>query len=636
MCKYYFLIACIFQIIHSHESAAQCSTTIIPVHVSCFNACNGSATANPSGQAPFSYSWNTVPVQTTQTATGLCAGSYTVTVTDNNSCVATASVTITQPSQLNCGLTMVPENPSCNGSLTAVVAGGTPAYSYLWSPGGQTTSTATGLCAGSYTVTITDANGCTTQCSGTVTTALQVTANCNAASCFGANDGSAMANTTGGSPPYTYAWSPVGQTTQTATGLSAGCYTVFVTDAIGNNASASCCVTQPPAININPSTMNVSCFGACNGAVNTSVTGGCGGPYTYLWMPGNFTTASLSNLCAGTYTLTVTDACACTTNTMITITEPPQLTANASCTPASCFGATDGTVSASVTGGVGPYTYSWSPGGQTSASVSGLAAGCHIVFVTDANGCAVNNSCCITQPAQLNANMSCTNTTCFGAADGSASVSASGGTLPYSYFWSPSGQTNATATGIGASCYTVTVTDASGCTVSGSCCVAEPPQLTVNVTTTPASCSSCCDGSSGASASGGSPAYTYLWTPGNITSPSLTGQCTGTYTVCVTDANGCTVCDTAVINFTVGMSEIQEDAILISPNPTPGKIRIQAGFIPEAGTFIEIYNRLGELVYKSPLDEIESEIDLSHQPKGIYFVNLTGSQIIAGKKILIQ
>ena len=240
---------------------ACCNSTAVGTNPTCNGGTNGSATVTPTGTAPFTYSWNTIPVQTTQTATGLGAGTYTVTVTDNNGCQSTATVTLTNPPAMTAPITST--NVTCNGgnngSATVNPTGSTGPYTYLWS-NGQTTQTATGLIAGTYTVTVTSAVGCTVTNTVTITqpTPITVTTTTVSATCSLLN-GSATANPSGGVGPYTYSWNTIPvQTTQTATGLGAGTYTVTVTGAGGCTATATATVSTTGSISATATGTNVS------------------------------------------------------------------------------------------------------------------------------------------------------------------------------------------------------------------------------------------------------------------------------------------------------------------------------------------------------------------------------------------
>ena len=442
-------------------------------NVSCNGGSNGSATVGVVGGTPgYTYSW-APSGGTAATASGLSAGTYTVTVTDANSCTSTQSFTITQPTALVASAssqTNVSCNGGSNGSATVTATGGAGGYTYSWAPSGGTAATATGLAAGTYTVTVTDANSCVTTQSFTITqpTALIASASSQTnVACNGSASGSATVAVTGGTGSYTYLWAPSGGTAATATGLVAGSYTVTVTDANGCMATQSFTITQPTVLVASASAQtNVSCNGGSNGSATVAVTGGAGG-YTYSWLPTGGTAATATGLAAGTYTVTVTDANGCTASQSFTITQPTVLDGTTFKTDVSCNGGSNGTATVSITGGTGPYTYSWLPSGGTNATATGLVAGTYSVTVTDSNGCQITRTVVVAEPTVLAvASTSQTDVSCVGSSDGQAAVVISGGTAPYTYSWSPTGGTAATASGLIAGTYTVTVIDANGCSLN--------------------------------------------------------------------------------------------------------------------------------------------------------------------------
>jgi len=266
-------------------------------------------------------------------------------------------VTITEPAAALTGSVAVDMNANCStgqdGSLTITASGGTAAYTYLWS-NGATTATAAGLAAGGYSVTVTDANGCTLVRAGQITDPSGLTATITASTdvvCNGDANGTATVTVAGGTTAYTYAWSAGGSTSATATGLSGGTVSVTVTDMNNCTAFASIDIQEPDAVvaTITSST-NVSCNGGTDGTASVAPTGGRA-PYTYAWGAGTSPTAATNTgLAAATYTVTVTDANSCTATAMVTITEPGDLTASAVQTTAvSCNGESTG--SATVTPG---------------------------------------------------------------------------------------------------------------------------------------------------------------------------------------------------------------------------------------------------------------------------------------------
>ncbi|MDX2001005.1 MAG: choice-of-anchor V domain-containing protein [Chitinophagales bacterium] len=276
-------------------------------------------------------------------------------------------------------------NAGTNGSVNISPSGGAGPYTFLWS-NNETTEDISGLSAGTYSVVATDANGCTGSASFTVTepTALSLNANVNNVSCNGLCDGSITWSASGGNPPYTY--SPSGAN---LSNLCASNYSVTVTDANGCSISASRTITQPTAVIINLlSFSDVSCAGACDGSFTWSAVGGSP-PYTYNGT-GGLTGTNWNNLCAGSYTLTVTDDNGCSVIAPQSIAEPDTLSITVTPTNTSC-GACDGTGSATIQGGTPPYNYLWS-NGATGQSIAGLCAGSYGGTVIDANGCSASTT----------------------------------------------------------------------------------------------------------------------------------------------------------------------------------------------------------------------------------------------------
>ncbi|MHA3790013.1 Ig-like domain-containing protein, partial [Flavobacterium hauense] len=274
--------------------------------------------------------------------------------------------------------------------------------------------------------------------------------------CNGGDNATATVSVTGGVGDYTYSWSPSGGTAATASGLTAGNYTVTVTDENGCEAEETFTITQPDALSITPSQTNVTCNGGDNATATVAVTGGTG-DYVYLWSPTGGTAATASGLSAGEYTVTVTDENDCEAIQSFTITQPDAISITPTQENVSCNGISNGSATVAVSGGTGEYTYLWSPTGGTAATASGLLAGEYTVTVTDENDCEAIQSFTITQPDAISITPTQENVSCNGISNGSATVAVSGGTGEYTYLWSPTGGTAATASGLLAGEYTVTV-----------------------------------------------------------------------------------------------------------------------------------------------------------------------------------
>jgi len=697
------------------------------VNGTCNGGTTGSATATASnGTSPFTYLWSNS--ETLQTATGLAAGTYTVTATDANGCTITTTATINQPTPLVVSVNNT--NVSCNGgntgTATVAASGSNPPYTYLWS-NAQTGATATGLAAGTFQVTVTDASNCTATGSATVTEPQPITVSMSEtdASCAGHTDGSATANPSGGTPAYSFSWNttPV-QNGLTANNITIGNYSVTVTDASNCTVTGSISVGSLTALSVNiTSSVNELCAGGNNGSASANATGGSG-TFTYAWSSTPVqTTQNATGLTAGTYTVTATDAgcvrsgielvsngdfsagntgfsssytyqnpnsvegqywvapgsqvngwnggmnsngdhttgsgnlmivngagtpnsnvwcqtitvlpnttylfstwvsslnnsnpallqfsingvnlgsifnapatwgswiqfftswssgastsasicvvnqnttlsgndfglddisfqqciAGCSVTTTTTITEPAPLTLHIDTTNVSCNGGSNGTATATVTGGTAPYSYQWS-NGQTSAVATNLASGAYSVAVTDFNNCTITLPCTINQPTPLTASDTNTPVSCNGGNNGTATVTPSGGTTPYTYSWT-NGETVPTDTNLIAGSYTVTVTDFNTCTITASTTVTEPTALSVSTTFTNAVCFGSSDGTASATATGGVPGYTFLWSDGQTVS-NATGLAAGNYIVTVTDMNSCTATTPTVISQPPGL-----------------------------------------------------------------------------------
>ncbi|HTB07144.1 MAG TPA: PKD domain-containing protein, partial [Bacteroidia bacterium] len=499
------------------------------------------------GTGPYTYSWTTAPVQTTATATNLSAGTYNVTATDATGCTTVATVTITQPTQIRDSI-VSSSNLKCYnvnvGSATVGVTGGTGPYTYSWnSVPVQTTVTATNLSAGTYTVTVTDANLCTNTAIVTITqpTAVQVTAAGFPATCFGSCDGQVAVIPSGGTTPYTYLWAPSGSTNASQPNMCAGTDSIYVTDANGCKHDTAVTVTQPTAISLTKASATAFCNQA-DGSASVTATGGTPG-YTYLWSTGAVTT-NITNVKPGTYCVTVTDANKCTDSICVVVPNTTGETASITgTTNVTCNGGADGTATGGATGGTAPYTYSWSTvPPQLTQTATGLSAGTYTLIITDATGCQASAVATITEPALVITIASGPQTICIGQS-ATMTVSATGGTAPYTFTWNPPGAltgANATMTPTVTTTYTITTTDANGCTGAPVTIVitVNPP---LNVVAGPTR--AMCPGGSAtlnAVATGGDGTYTYTWTPGgmNGASVNVSPVVTAVYTVTVNDGCG--------------------------------------------------------------------------------------------------
>ncbi|MCB0397491.1 MAG: gliding motility-associated C-terminal domain-containing protein [Flavobacteriales bacterium] len=449
-----------------HDPPSLVTSTIPPT---CDGLCDGTGTVTSTGNGPFTYQWDDANSQNTSSATGLCVGTYHVTVTDSFGCTDSTSVTLTSPPAMTLTTDSTDQScfGTCDGATTVTASGGSSPYQYQWNDGSsQATATATGLCSGSYDVTVTDANGCTAITSVSVNEPLRITSSMDSTDTdCGSATGTGTVTASGGTGNFTYVWSdPSSQTTATATGLGIGTYTVTIMDANGCIATDEVSIKELGGFPVTITKTDVVCNGACDGTATVTPDGG-NPPHTFLWSTGtgNQTTQTATGLCPGTYNVTVTDASGCSGSGTVTITEPPLLHITETHTPVSCNGMNDGSIDISISGGSPPVSVMWDQG-STSEDLSNLGAGTYCVTITDANGCTDSLCVLITEPAAILLDTSTIKTSC-NICNGSATVSVTGGgTTPFSYMWDDgNSQTSATATGLCAGNYNVTVTDGSGC-----------------------------------------------------------------------------------------------------------------------------------------------------------------------------
>ena len=536
--------------------------------VSCNGATDGTISVDSvNGGTPlYTYSIDGGAFGSSTFFPNLAGGVHTIIAQDASGCNQVANITISEPNPYSIALTTnvsyngfdVACTGDCNGSIHVTSTNGVPSYLYSLNGGAsQASSNFNGQCANNLlVVSATDANGCTAQDSILLIEPPILTLQMDSVmeNC-GAGDGQAIALVGGGVTPYFYLWTD-GQTTSTATNLSTGTYTVIVTDT--NGCSITDAVFVPGTdMTLSSSTTDVSCYGGNDGTAAVAVTGSFASPLTFQWDDSNFqTTATATGLAAGTYVVIVTDANGCSTNDTVNVTEPAivnlELDSANSLFMVPCFGDSLGVASFSATGGAGPGTY-WfyidAANPQNDSTFYGLPAGSYIIFVNDVNGCTDSIAVQILEPAEITFTLSSTDVLCNSGSSGTAEVATiSGGTLPYSYAWS-TGATTDSIGGLFAGTYWVTVTDGNGCTIypPDTIVIGEPTLLTTSISSTSSMCGgTVANGTAGVVASGGIPNYSYLWNTG-ATTTNISLLVAGTYTVIVTDDNGCMAYDTTIV-----------------------------------------------------------------------------------------
>ena len=336
------------------------------------------------------------------------------------------------------------------------------------------------------------------------------------------------------------------------------------------------CSTSPcTSLTITSSNVsNVSCFGGNNGAITVLATGGIA-PYTYTWIPNIGNGASVNNLTAGSYSVSVLDVNNCPGSLTVNITQPASAMTVSTSSVSTLCGTSNGSVSAVVSGGTSPYGYAWTPGNANTASVSNLAAGVYSLVVTDANGCTSNGTATVSNSNGPTVTCVVSNISCFGGTNGAAMAQVSGGTAPYSYAWTPSGGTNATASNLSAGTYAVQVTDNTGCIGTAGVTITEPTQIILTETIIPSSCTND-NGSISVVVTGGTGPYTYTWSPSGQTGTSISNLGPGsTPSLAVSDAQDCATSESYLIN---GTGTINVTATPISTTILDGQSVIMNAF----------------------------------------------------------
>ncbi len=607
--------------------------------VLCFGESTGSLSIIPQGgTGPYNFLWNTVPPQTGPEIIDVPAGIYTVTITDVNGCIGFAEAEITEPDDPLTGSVSVTP-PTCNGfsdgTAEANVTGGTPPYTYQWSSNPtNNTPNETGIAAGSYNLTVTDDNGCTLVIPFNISQPATINiavVSISDADCFGAETGSVTVNATGGTSPFTYSWDTDPETAGPALNdVSAGTYTVTAVDANGCEETLEITIGEPVSeLLVSLDVTDPTCSGFTDGAVTAEADGGTP-PYSYTW---NTTPpasgAALSDLGEGSYTVTVTDANGCTETATAELTAPDPITISvAALQNVLCNGDATGSVSVDLTGGTEPYDLQWNdPAAQTGTEATDLTAGSYTVTVTDANGCTASLTVEITEPAEPLGGtiISITDVLCFGDGTGQATVAGTGGSGSYSYQWNdPAGQQTSTAANLLPGTYEVTITDNNGCETPVVLTVEiQGPDTPLEIELLPSEFGggfnvACADDSTATinlNITGGTPPYDILWNlPGIDTSTeqNLTDLAPGTYSVTVTDANGCE--ENASVTLTA------PDPISITAETTPS---LCFG-APEGSIDIEIFGGVPgyTATWEGPNGFTGTGTSLEDIEGGIYFLTV--------------
>jgi len=550
------------------------NATTSVTNLNCTTGSSGSITITippGSGVPPYQYSLNGGPLQNSNVFTGLATGNYAVFATDVNGCSTTLNVTINRTGNLGVGFTSI--NAACSGVNTGSITILPPSiyipiqYSLNGGPT-QTSNIFSGLAAGTYTINVTDAIGCTGSTNVTITQGAGISAifGTTPTSCSGANNGSIVVMASGGSLPYQYSLNggPL-QNGNVFSGLAAGNYSIRVVDVNGCNASFSVTVNPGTPLNATVTKTNVSCNSAADGTITVNITNGTA-PYQYsldntTWQTSN----SFTGLAPGTYIVYYRDNNACSNSQSVTITQPAVL--NETLTPQQprCFGYNDGSITVALSGGAGPYQYSLNNIAWQGTNVfNNLTAGSYTIYCRDVNGCTISKTITITQPPALTATAAVADATCNGGADGQITVSANGGTAPLGYTATVPPLQPSNIFNVVPGTYNVMVVDANSC-------VANIPNVIVglsnNLSVAASADVTICEGTS-TQLNVTSNATQFSWTPAtslnnaNIKNPVANPKSTTQY----------------IVTATFGQCS-GKDTIFVNVNPAP---------IPNAGPDVEI------------------------------------------------
>ena len=538
----------------------------------CNGSNNGSIYVTVSGGiAPFTYSLDggaPVVFNPPTTIAPLPVGTHTVLVTDGNGCssgLMTVTITPGPPLTANVTSTATLCNGGSSGTITVAPNNGIAPFSYVLDGGapqsGGNPYTFTNVAAGSHTIVVSDASGCTSSpITVTVAAGPPLTANVTpgATSCNGASNGTITVSPLSGVAPYSYVLDggapQIGGNPYTFTNVTAGSHTIIVSDAAG-------CVSSPISVTVPagpPLTANVtpgatSCNGASNGTITVSPLGGAA-PYSYVLDGGapqiGGNPYTFTNVTAGSHTVVVTDASGCISSPIpVTVPAGPPLTTTVNKTDVLCFGGNTGTITVTPPSiGTPPYQYSldgvtW----QASNVFSGLIAGTYTVYYRESNGCQGSQQVTINEPTALAATSSTVPVVCNGQSNGIIAMAASGGTPGYQYSLNGGAYQSSDTFYVAAGTYTITIKDNNGCTLTKTVTVTEPTVLAANTSIQDASCDGGNDGVITVSANGGNPSYQYSLDGINFKASDTFHVAPGNYVITIKDSLGCTTTKNASV-----------------------------------------------------------------------------------------
>ncbi len=602
--------------------------------VLCHNDSNGAINVSVwGGTPPYTFNWNNNEYFI-QNLNSISAGTYELLIKDGKNCENTHNIILGNPELLE--ISGSATDNLCYGQnfgqIEVTPTGGTPPYSYTWANPEFILNHYSGIVENlqnnHYYVTVSDNNNCIVSDEFEITSpdAIVTEITGTNVSSFGGNDGQIYLSVEGGVPPYSFNWSN-GVDTQDNLNVTAGTYDVTITDSNSCNEYESFVISEPSEqLLFSHTIINVTCNGGDDGEIHAHPEGGVP-PYTYSWSTGS-TMSNISNLHAGTYVLTLTDANMVEYVDTMTVSQPDPFVFTYLYSLPSCHGFSDGSIYLSVEGGDSPYSFSWYDNDSilvgSNADLTNIQAGSYTVELIDNLGCGGNYAVNLNQPSQLELSINKNHIQCYGEPTGSITIGVNGGTPPYSYLWS-NGSYYTSINDLNAGTYSLTVTDNNACTVSGSTVITQPEVLNAELFPFDISCLNQSDGHITSQVSGGSGGYQYLWST-EETNPDIYDLAEGTYSLTVTDIFGCAVEKTAEII-------TKEVSCLNIPNTfTPNGTGINDEWVirnihlyPDC--LMQVFNSWGQLVFESKgyTENWDGTYNGNPLPAGTYYYILSFS-----------
>lgn len=587
----------------------------------CDSFSDGEIVVSASGGAgSYSYDWG--GGNNTETLSNVPSGLYSVTVLDGNLCEQTGEIELMNPDQISLDLIITDANcfSSTDGSVQVVPSPGPISdYTISWVDG-QNSFTAIGLGFGDYGFTVENTEGCTQDGIAAVShpDALVLDFDTTDDSCVNSPAGEVNAIVTGGTEPYNYSWDGLSGNSSDQTGLLQGVYSLTVVDDNGCAINGFAEINAPEPFTFEVLPIDTDCFEGQNGSASINVLTG-GNPVTYTWS-NNTSDPVVSNLNAGTYTVTVIDENDCTSSNDFEIEQPAQITAEFDLTNPACYDSADGVIEVTEVGYGGisadpaNFDFNWLVINQNGLVANGLEGDTYTVLITDVLGCVKEEELTLVSPTEMIQVIEIeTPVSCIGESDGSLLVTTFNGTGPYDYQWgsNSNNQIGNIASNLIAGTYEVSVTDANGCLSEASFDLPEPEAFAYTYLADSVSCYGYSDGQATLFVEGANNSYTYDW--GNQSGQSATNLAAGVYAVTVTDIVGCSFVAEVEVGSPTDLlsSYFTEDVDCYGQNNGMIGIEIEGGSSPYEYTLYpvddnqadNVFENLGQGVYEVVVED---------------------------------